>query len=104
MKTVVQFDELLDAFEFVSFGQPMGHAAYLCVESGVIYYHTEVGDNEEPLPDEIDDAQKYIAIPHQNDLGLGKRLVLHFAADVLPEDFDEIDGIFRSRGAYARTK
>jgi hypothetical protein len=38
-----KFDELLQAFEFVSSGQPMEHEAYLCVTTGVIHYHTDNG-------------------------------------------------------------
>lgn len=103
MKTPARFDELLDAFEFVSAGQPMEQEAYLCVETGVIYYHSDFTDDE-PLPEDIDDAQKYIAIPHQNELGLGSRLVMRFAAEVLPDDLGEIKQIFGRRGAYSRAK
>jgi hypothetical protein len=67
----VKFDDLLEAFEFVSADQPMENEAYLCVETGVIHYHSEFGDEEEdPLPDDIEDSAKYIAIPHKNDLDL----------------------------------
>jgi plasmid stabilization system protein ParE len=99
-----KFDELLYAFEFVSAGQPMEHEAYLCVTTGVIHYRSELGDDEEPLPDDIDDAEKYIAIPHRSDLGLGKRLVLDFAGEVLPDALADVEQIFRHKGAYARFK
>jgi len=99
-----KFDDLIFAFEFVSAGQPMEHEAYLCAETGVIHYHTEFGDNEEPLPDAIGDAEKYIAIPHKNELGLGKRLVLKFIGETLPDAFAEVEDIFRHKGAYAPLK
>lgn len=102
-RAVTKFDELLDAFEFVSAGQPMEHEAYLCVTTGVIHYQSELGDDE-PLPDDIDDAEKYIAIPHKNDLDLGKSLVLDFAGAVLPDALAEVEKIFRHKGAYARFK
>lgn len=99
-----KFDELLEAFEFVSAGQPMEHEAYLCAATGVIYYHTGFGDNEEPLPDNVDDDEKYIAIPHKNDLGLGRRLVFAFAGEVMPDALADVEEIFRHKGAYARFK
>lgn len=49
-------------------------------------------------------AAKYIAIPHKNDLELGKRLVLRFADEFLPDVLDEVYDIFRRRGAYGRFK
>ena len=41
------FDDLLDAFEFLSAGQPFEHEAYLCLGTGAIHYHSELGDLEE---------------------------------------------------------
>ena len=101
---VARFDTLLEAFEFVSFGQPGEHEAYLCTTSGEIHSHSEYGDNEEPLPDDIEDSQKYIPIPHKNDLGLGKPLVLKFAEEFLPDALIEVQELFRHAGAYARFK
>jgi len=81
----------------------MEHEAYLCLETGGIFWHTEIGDNEEELPEDIDD-EKYIAIPHKNDLNLGKQLVLSFVQEYLPESMDKVREIFSCRGAYARLK
>ncbi|MGH8534652.1 MAG: hypothetical protein ACREV1_18540 [Gammaproteobacteria bacterium] len=103
-RAAAKFDDLLGAFEFVSAGQPMEHEAYLCITTGVVHYHSEYADDEEPLPDEIADSENYIAIPHKNDLGLGKRLVLEFAGKFLPEALSDIQEIFRRKGAYARFK
>jgi hypothetical protein len=104
VNAVAKFSEIELAFDFVSSAAPSEHMAYLCIETGVCHWHTEVGDNEEALPDDIMDSAKYIEIPHKNDLGLGKRLALKFAAQVLPADYDEVAGIFRRRGAYGRFK
>jgi len=56
------------------------------------------------LPEDIDDGEKYIAIPHKNDLNLGKRLVLSFAEEYLPESMEKVHEIFSQSGAYARFK
>ncbi len=100
----INFSDIQEAFDFVSFGHPLEHAAYLCPETGKIYWYSEYGDNEEPLPEDIDDAQKYIAIPHKNDLDLGKSLVLRFAETHLPDSYGKVMAIFRRPGAYSRFK
>jgi len=104
VRAVAQFNVLFEAFEFVNFGLPAEYEAYFCTTTGAIHYHSEYGDNEEPLPDDIEDAEKYIAIPHKNDLDLGKRLVLKFAGAFLPDALGEVREIFGHSGAYAHFK
>ena len=98
---MAKYSDLDLAFGFVSSAAPSEHSAFLCLETGICYWYTEIGDNDEPLPDDVEDSQKYIEIPHKNDLGLGKQLALNFAAQALPEDFAEVADVFRRRGAYA---
>jgi hypothetical protein len=57
----------------------------------------------EQLPDDLDD-EKYMAIPDKRELDLGKPLVLEFAREFLPDDYDEVRHIFSRRGAYRRYK
>src|ERR1700720_3159438 len=58
---------------------------------------------QDKLPDDIDD-EKYISIPDKRELDLGKPLVLDFAREFLPDDYDEVRHIFSRRGAYRRYK
>ena len=76
----VSFSDLQCAFEFVSSGGTGENEAYLDRQSGKIYWHSEFGDNDEELPDDIDD-EKYTAIPDKRELDLGKPLVLDFARE-----------------------
>ena len=99
----VSFSELQLAFEFVSSGGMGENEAYLDRQSGKIYWHSEFGDNDKELPDGIDD-EKYAAIPDKRELDLGKPLVLDFAREFLPEDYDEVRRIFSRRAAYRRYK
>jgi hypothetical protein len=78
----VSFSDLQLAFEFVSSGGMGENEAYLDRQSGKIYWHSEFGDNDEELPDDIDD-KKYILIPDKRELDLGKPLVLDFAREFL---------------------
>jgi len=99
-----EYEDIEFAFDFVSSSQPCEHEAYLNIDTGETYWYTAFGDNEEELPDDIDDTSKYIALPHKNDLGLGKRLALNFSYEFLPEEAEEIKSIFHHKGAYSKFK
>jgi hypothetical protein len=100
----VRFNDILEAFEFVSAGGMGEHQAFLCRQSGKVYWHSELSEDLEELPDDIDDSEKYVPIPGKSELDLGKPLVLDFTRQFLPDDFDEVQQIFNKRGAYARFK
>jgi len=100
----VSFRELYNAFELLPLGQ---YQAFLCRQTGKIYRHSDDSDFaklEEELPDDIEDSEKYIAIPDKRDLDLGKVLVLDFAREYLSDDYEEVERIFRKRGAYQKFK
>lgn len=98
------FKDIEDAFDFVNFGQLGEHEAYLNIHTGETFWYSEFGDNEEELPEDIDDENKYIALPDKNDLHLGKRLVLSFVYKYLPEEAEKIEAIFHRKGAYSKFK
>ena len=100
----VSFDDLSLAFEFASSQFGMNHA-YLCRRTGKIYYRSEsFGMDDEPdeLPDDIEDDEKYVELPDKHELDLGKPLVLDFAREFLPGDFDEVRYMFSKRGGYKK--
>ena len=74
----VKWSDLQLAFEFASVGQGGENEAYICKQTGKIYWHSESLDDDEELPDDIDDAEKYISIPDKRELDLGKPLVMVF--------------------------
>jgi len=82
----VNAEELRTTFEFVSFGAPLEHSAYICVDTGKIYCHSlSAGlEEEEDLPEDLETSDRYIAVPHKNDLGLGRRLALAFVDQNCP--------------------
>jgi len=99
----MKFEEIELAFTFVSMERECTNSAFLCKETGMIYYTSEIGDPDD-LPEDVNDTKKYIEIPHKNDLDLGRVLVMEFVSDHLPEDLGRVNGIFRRKGAYARFK
>src|ERR1017187_3047896 len=99
------FQDIISAFEFLDGSGAGSHQVILCRRTGKIYWHSEFSDLEEfndVLPDDIEDDEKYIAIPDKRELGLGKPLALDFAREVLPDDFDEVRYMFSKRGAYKK--
>lgn len=98
----VLFDDIENAFVFLSMDKQFMNNAYLNKETGEIYYTSEIGDSDE-LPVDIDDS-KYVSIPHPNDLDLGEELVFEFISQYLPEESDRVGRIFSKSGAYSRFK
>ena len=89
----------------MSFGAPLEHSAYICVDTGKIYCHSvSAGLEEEDLPEDLETSDRYIAVPHKNDLGLGRRLALAFVDQELSDEYDTVAGFFGRRGAYRRFK
>jgi len=91
------------AVDFVSAGRGFGNEAYIDIESGRVYL---IGDlmEDENIPTDIDDADKYLSIPSKSELGLGKRLAIQFTSCNLPSELDNVYSIFSRKGAYSRFK
>ena len=97
----VKLTDIEWAVEFASSGFGDGEA-YIDTQTGAIYY---VGDAvEEPIPDDLFENSKYLALPSKQDLGLGKRLAIAFVAETLPDYLDKAYEIFSRKGAYAKFK
>ena len=100
----VKYEDLSMAFDFVNFGAPMEHTAYVSLDTGAIYWISEHDSVDEEVPEDLETSDRYVAIPHKNDLDLGADLALRFVAEELPERYDRIQQVFRHRGAYGRFK
>jgi hypothetical protein len=101
----VRHDDLAMAFDFVSFAGPMEHYAYVSLDTGKVYWTSDSGDAlDEDIPDDLETSDRYISIPHKNELDLGRNLALRFVVQELPAYYDQVEGFFRRQGAYARFK
>ena len=101
----IKYDDLSAAFDFVSFAAPFEHQAFLSLDTGGIYWISETSPlDDEDLPDDLETSDRYIAIPHKNDLDLGQRLAFLFAEEQLAHRYASVEACFRRRGAYARFK
>lgn len=103
-QTPVKLSDLEDALMFVDVGAGFDTAAWVCRETGAVLWHGEDTDDFEPLPDDIDDAARYVALPNKHDLNLGKPLALEFTRTHLPACYEQVCAMFSHRGAYARFK
>nr|VFK15689.1 MAG: Uncharacterised protein family (UPF0158) [Candidatus Kentron sp. LPFa] len=102
-----KFSDIEDAMMFVSFGGYGENIALLDKSTGKIYYRSsDYGDVDEfeEFPEDGYDPDIHIAIPHKNDLDLGRDLVFEFVERFIPDDYGRVDEIFRKQGAYSRYK
>ncbi len=102
LATPVKLDDLIDAYEWVSAAGSFENFAYVNKVTGEIFIQSDEAD-EEP-PNDYEDASVYVAVPHKNDLGLGKSLVMQYVDEMLPERSEDVWEFFRRRGAYSRFK
>lgn len=73
----IKFEDIQEAFDFVSSAAYGEHTAVLDKSTGQIYWYSELG-NFEPIPETVLDSGEAVDIPHKNDLGLGRELVFDF--------------------------
>ena len=103
-QTPVKLSDLEEALLFVGMGSDFGAAAWVCRATGAVLWHSDDSDDFGPLPEDIDDAERYVAVPDKREFGLGKPLALKFARTHLPACYEQVCDIFSRRGAYARFK
>ena len=100
----VKYEDLSAAFDFVSFAAPFEHRAFVSLDTGAIHWISDASPIDEDLPDDLETSDRYIAIPHKNDLDLGNTLALRFAEEQLPHRYADVRACFRHRGAYSHFK
>lgn len=104
--TTVNLEDLDSALEWVSTDY-VENLAYVCRDTGKIYWisgEPGVLDEEDEIPDDIEDPDKYVLVPDKRDLDLGSQLVFDFTARYLPQHYDDVRDMFRRKGAYGRFK
>jgi len=97
------YDTIEEAFLFVSGAALFERTAVVHRQTGETFYASLMSDYDE-LPEDLDESDDYVGIPHKNDLDLGKPLVMDFVRSQCPKEVDRILTIFRRRGAYGRFK
>lgn len=102
----VSLDQLQGAVEWAS-SDFLDNEAYICRHTGKIYWiagDPGMIDEEEEVPEDIHDSDKYLLVPDKRDLNLGKQLAFDFASQYLAQHYDDVRDMFRRKGAYRRFK
>ena len=100
----IKYSDLESAFQFVAGSSDLLNQAFLCLDTGEIFFSSDLDpDAFDELPEDLD-SDRYIEIPHKSELGLGKPLALAFAADCISTEFETVARMFRKREAYSRFK
>ena len=81
----VSLKDLQEAFEFVSAGGGGEHQAFLCMQSGKLYCHSELCDGVNLLPEDIENTEKFLPIPDKKELDLGKPACLGLHPPIPPQ-------------------
>lgn len=50
----------------------MEHHAFISLDTGTIYWISELNPLEKEVPEDLETSDRYLAIPHKNDLGFGQ--------------------------------
>lgn len=104
----VKWEELREAFDFVN-SAPFGeNTARLSLDSGrirLVSVWTEIWpDSSDGGTEETEAGDRTLDIPHKTLLGLGRELALWFVEEIIPDQYEEVEGFFEKRGAYAKFK
>jgi hypothetical protein len=102
----IPYEELELAHDWVSSAPRGENRALVSLDTGKIYWISPAGNlqKDDDLPDDSETSDRYLPVPHKNDLNLGTRLVHRFIGDAAPALQDAVYRIFRRHGAYSRYK
>lgn len=102
--TPIQIADLEAALDWSSAGGRSENQAFIDRRTGALHLQSMHGDFGEELPEDIDDGTRYIAVPHKNDLDLGRELVFEFVGSEAPQLEVQVHAAFRQKGAYGKFK
>jgi hypothetical protein len=102
--TTLKYQDIEAALEWSSSGAPFENTAIISRLTGEVFFRSMDGYADEELPEDIDDGSLYVAVPHKNDLDLGRQLVFDFIESESPSHAGVIAAVFRQRGAYSKYK
>jgi len=101
----VSLDQLQNAMEWAS-SDFLDNEAYICRQTGKIFWIADDPGmiDEEEIPEDIHNSDRYLPVPDKRDLDLGNQLAFDFAKQYLEQHYDDVRDMFRRQGAYRRFK
>lgn len=103
-RTPIGIAALEAALDWSSAGGPFENQAFIGRLTGEVHLQSLHGDFGEELPEDIEDGTRYIAMPHKNDLDLGRELAFEFVGSEAPQLEAQVHSAFRQKGAYGKFK
>jgi len=101
----IKYADIEAALAWSSSAGPYENEALICRRTGRVYLQSMHGEfEEEGLPEDIEDGTLYVAVPHKNELNLGRELVFQFVENEAPRIETQVGAVFRQRGAYSKFK
>jgi hypothetical protein len=95
----IKLDELENAAILVDDGEGSAHAL-VARDTGMIHLLDDAYmDEEAPLPGDVAASGQYVPVPAASELGLGRALMLRFAAGHLPGDRERVRELFERGNA-----
>lgn len=108
----IRLRDLEQAVHFMTAAEPAGATAWVRLDDGSVLYpeadgglaaeDSPYGVDDDGLPIDPADSERFVAAPSQRSLGLGKPLALRFARRHLGPDYPAVVELFDARGAFAR--
>ncbi|MGH8853572.1 MAG: hypothetical protein ACREWI_04735 [Telluria sp.] len=97
----VDFNELEDAVLIMSRSDDFAEA-WVSLDTGAVHVRfSDISLNDaEPLPDDIDVSDRFIAVPDSHSLDLGQAVVFGFVEAEMPDEYERVRQMFRRQGAY----
>ena len=101
MDVPVDFQELLEAVDWVTGGESAGIDCGACVNRTTGEVCMFGDEFDAPTPDDIDDERIWAAVPAKGELDVGRRVALGFVEMHPPDAYEQVYGYFRRSGAFA---
>lgn len=102
--TPIAMAELEAALDWTSASAGDESQAFIQRSTGAVFFQSLHDDFGQQLPEDIEDDTRYIAMPHKNDLALGRELVFGFVDAEAPQLAEQVHAAFRQKGAYGKFK
>jgi hypothetical protein len=97
---IVDVNDLENAMLLVS-GSSSNAEAWVCLDTGTVHLRGDGVDPEaEPLPEDIDTSERFVAVPDERSLDLGQALVFGFTEAEMPGEVERVRQMFRRPGGY----
>ena len=102
MPPPLDLEDLSDSMDWISSSMSYENMALISRLTGRIYWSPS--DDDDEMPEDIEDGTLYIAVPTKQDLDLGRALAIEFTEEVAPKQVHRVLGFFKSKGAYGKFK